>query len=154
MLGNDIVDLNLAKEQSNWKRKGYLSKIFNEKERALICSTEEADLMVWLLWSMKEAAYKIYNRKTGIREFAPTKLLCTVQANDGFVLGRVSIDDHIYFTQSTFQSSYLHTIASGHQHQLDEIKVYIYESPNHPPKYKNTHPKSTSHHGRYLALIY
>ena len=28
--GNDIVDLSLAKTESNWKRKGFLEKIFTE----------------------------------------------------------------------------------------------------------------------------
>jgi len=66
MLGNDIVDLDLAKTQSNWRRKNYLDKIFTTEEQLLISSAKRPDEMVWLLWSMKESAYKIYNRKSGI----------------------------------------------------------------------------------------
>ena len=33
MIGNDIVDLDLARTQSNWQRKGFLDKIFTKKEK-------------------------------------------------------------------------------------------------------------------------
>ena len=32
MIGNDVVDLQLAKTQSNWQRKGFLEKQFTEFE--------------------------------------------------------------------------------------------------------------------------
>ena len=31
-IGNDIIDLKLAKTQSNWQRKGFLEKQFTQKE--------------------------------------------------------------------------------------------------------------------------
>jgi hypothetical protein len=37
---NDIVDLALARKESNWKRPGYLNKIFTTKEQLLISSAE------------------------------------------------------------------------------------------------------------------
>ena len=36
MIGNDIVDLVQARFQSNWKRKGFVQKIFTQKEQELI----------------------------------------------------------------------------------------------------------------------
>ena len=33
MIGNDIVDLDLARKESNWKRKGFLDKIFSLQEQ-------------------------------------------------------------------------------------------------------------------------
>jgi phosphopantetheinyl transferase (holo-ACP synthase) len=35
VIGNDIVDLALARKESNWKRPGYLNKIFTTKEQLL-----------------------------------------------------------------------------------------------------------------------
>jgi len=154
MLGNDIVDLNLAKTQSNWRRKNYLGKIFTVEEQLLITSAEKPDEMVWLLWSMKESAYKIHNRKTGIRNFAPKSLNCTIYPNTDQVKGTVSIDKDTYFTKSKIQSKYIHTIATPIYSKLKEIKVSIYEVPNHPCDYKRTKPGSVSHHGQYLALVY
>ena len=36
MIGNDVVDLELAKKESNWQRRGFLSKIFTKNEQRLI----------------------------------------------------------------------------------------------------------------------
>ena len=154
MVGNDIVDLNLAKTQSNWQRSGYLDKIFNENEKLLISLAENPDVMVWLLWSMKEAAYKIHNRKTDIREYAPKKLICSILTKADLTLGTVNIDGSIYFTKSSINSAYLHTISSSVQQEIDKIKIFIYEFPNHPSNYKDTKPSCVSHHGKYLALTY
>ncbi|MBO9672939.1 MAG: 4-phosphopantetheinyl transferase family protein [Sphingobacteriaceae bacterium] len=154
MLGNDIVDLDLAKIQSNWRRKNYLNKIFTAEEQLMIVSASNPDEMVWLLWSMKESAYKIYNRKTGIRNFAPKSLSCTLSSNADRIKGTVSINNDIYFTQSEMRPSYLHTIATPIYHQLAEIRINIYQSPENLFDYKSTKPGCVSHHGRYLALVY
>lgn len=154
MLGNDIVDLDLAKIQSNWRRKNYLDKIFTAEEQLLISLAKNPDKMVWLLWSMKESAYKIYNRKTGIRNFAPKSLNCSIYSNTNPIKGTVSIDNDTYFTKSNVESRYIHTIAAPIYGKLEEIKVAIYESPNHPGDYKRTKPGCVSHHGLYLALVY
>ncbi|WP_293788462.1 4'-phosphopantetheinyl transferase superfamily protein [uncultured Pedobacter sp.] len=151
MLGNDIVDLDLAKIQSNWRRKNYLDKIFTSKEQSLIASANKPDEMVWRLWSMKESAYKIHNRKTGIRDFAPKRLSCTVYVDD---YGEVDINGYIYFTRSNVQASFIHTIAAPVYDNLEKIKVAIYELPDHPVDYKRTNPGCVSHHGQYLALVY
>lgn len=154
MLGNDIVDLDLAKIQSNWRRKNYLDKIFTAEEQLLIASAKRPDEMVWLLWSMKESAYKIYNRKTGIRNFAPKSLNCIIYPNTDQIKGIVNIENHTYFTKSDIQPQYIHTSAAPVCSALEEIIVTIYESPNHPSDYKCTKPGCVSHHGQYLALVY
>ncbi|MFD2583622.1 4'-phosphopantetheinyl transferase superfamily protein [Pedobacter vanadiisoli] len=154
MLGNDIVDLDLAKIQSNWRRKNYLNKIFTADEQLMVTSAPNPDLMVWLLWSMKESAYKIYNRKTGIRNFAPKSLTCTLSPNSDYIKGKVSIDKDVYFTKSDVHPGYLHTIATPIYHQLAKIRINIYQSPENLFDYKSTKPGCVSHHGRYLALVY
>jgi len=152
VLGNDIVDLVLAKTQSNWRRKNYLDKIFTADEQLLISSSEKPDEMVWLLWSMKESAYKIHNRKTGIRSFAPKSLECTIHSDQ--IHGEVNIEDDTYFTKSDIETSYLHTVASAESVHLKNIKIAIYKSPDHLFDYKSTKPGCVSHHGQYLALVY
>jgi phosphopantetheinyl transferase (holo-ACP synthase) len=151
VMGNDIVDLDLAKIQSNWRRKNYLDKIFTTEEQLLITCAENPDLMIWLLWSMKESAYKIHNRKTGIRSFAPKSLKCSIRSN---TYGVVNVNNDAYFTKSDLQTTFVHTIASPSYNRLEKIEVAIYESPNHLFDYKITNPGCVSHHGRYLALVY
>ncbi len=154
MLGNDIVDLAEAKQKSNWRRKGYLSKIFTLDEQKVIAASTNPDERVWTLWSMKEAAYKIYNRQTGIRNFAPTQLVCTLDATPNQLCGLVTIDHLKYFTRTAVTEDCLHTIAAANTNALIKVETIIYEYPNHPANYKSTNPSCVSHHGKYLALIY
>ncbi|MFD2288962.1 4'-phosphopantetheinyl transferase superfamily protein [Pedobacter petrophilus] len=154
MIGNDLVDLDLAKMQSNWRRKGYLDKIFTPAEQELINTSNGADETVWILWSMKEAVYKIHNRITGVRNFAPTSLACCLTQSNDKITGLVCIGDQIYFTETTTSASYVHTIAAPLFNQLSNIVIEIYAEPNHPIDYKSLAPGCVSHHGRYLALVY
>ncbi len=78
MIGNDVVDLQLAKTQSNWQRKGFLEKQFTEEEQQTILNSENPFLQVWLFWSMKEAAYKCYVQEHQKRFFAPKKFKCKI----------------------------------------------------------------------------
>lgn len=155
MIGNDLVDLEHATIESNWQRKGYLAKIYTLSEQQMIASSSNPHQMVWLLWSMKEAAYKIHSRKTGIRKYAPASIACSIidfhQTN---ISGLVSIENEYFYTQSVFKDSYVHTIAAYSAHILPQIKIAIYKHPDNQFDYKNTSPKCVSHHGKYLALIY
>ena len=108
MIGNDIVDLNLAKTQSNWQRKGFLEKQYTAKEQEEILSAKNPFFKVWLFWSMKEAAYKIYVQQFGIRFFNPLKLVCSLDSkSDGFV----TIGNTTFFTKSVISEEYIYTIA-------------------------------------------
>ena len=56
MIGNDIIDLSVAKLESNWQRRGFLEKQFTEEEQQLILTASNPFVLVWKFWSMKEAA--------------------------------------------------------------------------------------------------
>lgn len=153
MIGNDIVDLLQADKDSNWKRKGYLDKIFTEEEQFLISSDMHPALMVWLLWSMKEAAYKINSRVTKLRTFAPIKLRCNnLIIRKGRATGNVLYEDEIYFTSSAFNEDYVHTIAAITEKDLLLTDIKITEHTSN--EYRSSNPASVSHHGRFLALAY
>ena len=66
MVGNDIVDLKHAALESNWQRKGFLNKVFTSSEKQYIQDAENPFQMVWLIWSMKESAYKIIYKSINI----------------------------------------------------------------------------------------
>ncbi len=155
MTGNDLVDLNQAALDSNWKRRGYLDKIYTLEEQALIKTARDPNEMVWLLWSMKEAAYKVYSRKTGIRNYAPTSLNCFQINTDGsFITGKVKVSDQLFHTKSYVAETYIHSLASLSATAMNEVCIAIYEYPNTLFDYKITSPQCVSHHGKYLALIY
>ena len=153
MIGNDIVDLRQAEQDSNWNRKGYLDKIFTDEEQFLISSDMHPSLLVWLLWSMKESAYKISSRATKLRTFAPIKLRCNnLIIHGGKATGNVLYEDKVYFTSSVFNDDYVHTTAAISPEDLVLAEVQITEHTDN--NYRSSNPVSVSHHGRYLALAY
>ena len=153
MIGNDLVDLREAAQQSNWRRPGYLGKVFTLTEQQEILNAENPDKLVWLFWSMKEAAYKIHSRITGKRSFAPALLDCTLQCVDKMeARGVVSVDQQIYHTFSSLLPDYIHTVAAQSQERLPTIRIEIHDQPL--VNYRLRNPECVSHHGRYLALVF
>jgi phosphopantetheinyl transferase (holo-ACP synthase) len=159
MIGNDIVDLALAKKESNWQRNRFLDKIFTKNEQQMILNDANPEIMVWNLWSRKEAAYKIYNRETGIRGFFPLQLDCSFE---NATLGTVSIKKKIYFTQSKIENDSIYTIAVAEKKHFDKIEnisssdeifkingiPFIIDSASKIKK-----PVSITHHGRFWKGI-
>jgi phosphopantetheinyl transferase (holo-ACP synthase) len=179
MVGNDIIDLNKANAESNWKREGYLNKIFNVQEQKKILKSANPDVMIWLFWSMKEAAYKIINRESLDRFYSPKKFSCKSVSEQHETLGVVAFEDRTYYTKSVINNNLIHTIACSKKENLVEIKTYYVENtsrylsdfnsksdkhflekdengvPNLIDKTNNErHFASISHHGKYLAIVY
>lgn len=155
MIGNDIVDLSQAAKESNWKRTGYLEKLFTMAERFLIHVAKDPEAMVWLLWTMKESAYKAHTKDTKIRTFAPSLICCNnVIVHPTSATGNVSYMGHLYYTQSTLSETYIHTIAGEKTGILKRLKLKISDYDESDSAYRNSNPASVSHHGKYLALIY
>jgi phosphopantetheinyl transferase (holo-ACP synthase) len=153
MIGNDIVDLAQAKEDSNWKRPGYLEKLFTTEEQFLISSNIQPESMIWLLWTMKESAYKISSRRSKLREFAPVKLCCNnLIIHDNTATGNVTYNQQLYFTSSIIEEFYIHTIAATNLEELGLVTMEIIETENHRLRINN--PDSVSHHGRFIAFAY
>ena len=177
MLGNDIVDLQLAAKQSNWRRKRYLQKIFTSQEQELIANATDQDQMVWLLWSMKEAAYKIVSPLIGERFYRPKSFECT-PSNPGYQLnGKVVYEEFSFETVSEMTENYINTTAiAEHNRKIDHYifhnpKTYIKdfnELSHHFMLIKNEvnlptiqdlfteefFPASVSHHGRYVSIVH
>jgi phosphopantetheinyl transferase (holo-ACP synthase) len=159
VIGNDIVDLALARKESNWKRPGYLNKIFTTKEQLLISSAENPNTMVWNLWSRKEAAYKIYNRATGIRGYFPLNLEC---AYENSTTGSVACKGYTFYTKTVIDAEKIHTIAVTCKKDFKLVKVLgpyieIIKKNGIPflieDKSNIVRPVSKSHHGRYSASV-
>lgn len=159
MIGNDIVDLQVAKVESNWKRPRFIQKIFTEKEQNFIKNALNPELEIWKMWSRKEAAYKIYNRETGIRGYFPWKLECSTEEDlfansDCFV----TINTKKYFTKTYVNEDCVYTIAVRDKLIFHKIRAINQEDKiikiNGLPYIENsTTPVSISHHGRFERKI-
>lgn len=159
MIGNDVVDLALAKIESNWQRSRFLAKIFTKKEQEIIFLSDDQELMVWNLWSRKEAAYKIYNRETGIRGYFPLEIECVF---DNSSRGNVVFKGREFYTQTSFDNNQIHTIAVAEKEYFAQIKPLSFEIKiikiNGIPFVmdgfsKNLKPVSISHHGEFWKGI-
>ncbi|MGE5861797.1 MAG: 4'-phosphopantetheinyl transferase superfamily protein [Ignavibacteria bacterium] len=112
MVGNDIVDLAAAEKESNWRRSGFLEKVFTAKEQAYISNFHNQHLMVWLLWSMKESAYKIFVQENFTRLLAPLKFQCNINTDtEGNFSGEVLLNKNSYSTFSKISSEKISTTA-------------------------------------------
>jgi phosphopantetheinyl transferase (holo-ACP synthase) len=120
MIGNDIVDLAFALKKSNWKRKGYLDKIFTNHEQLLIIKSDNPENMVWNLWSRKEAAYKIFNRNTGVRIYNPIQFECF---NTDKSIGIVINNGVFYYTKTEINLDYIHTVSVLNRIGFESIKL-------------------------------
>jgi phosphopantetheinyl transferase (holo-ACP synthase) len=163
VIGNDIIDLALAQKESNWKRRGFLDKLFTTKEQIMISKSSAPVIMVWNLWSRKEAAYKIYNRQTQLRAFIPSQLECfDIEVKNGFLYGKVICYETIYYTKTTVTSEYIETNAVLNANDFDKIEILNGSEKiskiNGVPNYfdsvnKILKPISKSHHGRFERTI-
>ena len=112
MIGNDIIDLQLALKESNWQRPRFLQKIFTLEEQSFLATAPNKNKAVWLLWSRKESAYKIIARQKQNRFFAPKKLANIFNANNFWATdGQVKFEQFTIFTKSTMTDRYIHTVA-------------------------------------------
>lgn len=161
MIGNDVIDLNLAAIQSNWQRKGFMDRIFTASEHQFIFSSTNPETMVWLLWSMKESAYKIYNRTTAIRGFFPHRLVCdNIAANGAGFTGEVNIDGFAYYCRTSLLENQLHTVAVLQESDFKKVfsvqDVEVQKDVSGLP-FINVDginvPVSKSHHGVFLKIV-
>ncbi len=158
MIGNDVVDLELAELESNWKRKGFLDKIFTKNEQQYILNSENQEIAVWNLWSRKEASYKIWNRETKIRRYNPTRFECFDMYSE---IGKVKFETTIFYTKTEILNSCIHSTATTEKSNLENIEILensiIIEKENgipfHTNKKKKIIPVSKSHHGRFEKIV-
>lgn len=108
MRGNDIIDLQAASRETNWRRKGFLEKICTPNELHYVFDADDPDRAVWKLWSIKESAYKVHVRSVKTRSFAPWQLSCTILDN---TKSQVAIGG-CYYTCSTLETTgYIYSTA-------------------------------------------
>jgi phosphopantetheinyl transferase (holo-ACP synthase) len=155
MIGNDVIDLQLASRQSNWQRKGFLDKLFTNKEQRLISASENPGISVWNLWSRKEAAYKIFNRDTGSRLFNPVRFEC----GDLLDESEVRFGYSTFFTRSQISAESIHTVAVSLKADFDRVAAADHREISKKdglPFYfeEELRPASISHHGKFTRCCY
>ncbi len=158
MIGNDVVDLALAKIQSNWKRTNYLDKIFTPSEQKFITESSNQHEAVWSLWSKKEAVYKVVIQNGGKQGYYPKKIECL---NPDFDNGIVVFEGQKFKTNTKIKNGFVDTVAINFNDNFDLIR-YSNDISNlfkidGIPYYKTSsrlYPASKSHHGKFEKIVY
>jgi phosphopantetheinyl transferase (holo-ACP synthase) len=158
MIGNDVVDLELARKESNWQRKGFLDKIFTKNEQQFILNSDNPSEMVWNLWSRKEATYKIIIQKGGIKGYYPIKIECLNTDNQN---GIVVFDEHYFCTKTISSKEFIHSISVTNSTffnlvktvktneniiKIEGIPFYIFDS--------KLFPASKTNHGKFQKTVW
>jgi len=119
LIGNDIIDLEAAALESNPLRPGFQEKIFSAGEQVIIKNSVDPVLQIWILWSMKESAYKAHQRRFNLkRKFNPHQLQCGIDFQDQTsVKGEVKIYSEKYYTQCDLSVNYIHCSATQNLEQ-------------------------------------
>ncbi len=159
MIGNDVVDLALTRKESNWRRSGFLDKIFTKREQIMITNSKNPEIVVWNLWSRKEATYKVINRQTQKRVFTPLLLECfDIETNEHEILGKTLYQRKIYFTQTIINEEFIYSDCVIIKEDFKNIKIIhskhiakdIYGIPYN---LMSGNPVSVTHHGRFEKKV-
>lgn len=140
MVGNDIVDTARAKKDSNWERPGFLNKLFTTQEQEIIHRSKDSFLTVWKLWSIKEAAYKLYVQINPCRFYNPKKFKYAKEANCEVV----RFNDFKCYVSTKITLDYI----------ISEARLDLKSMTSKVFKFQNIAPELQSKTIRNEALIY
>lgn len=154
MIGNDVIDLSLAKHESFPFREGYLEKTCTSNERNYILNNQNSEFAFWKLWSRKEAVYKLARQQGATRGYYPIRI-----ENTNPELGWVTFEERTYYTKTFYAGECMHTIALQSPDFNDFIyldnSIKIFKEGELPfLKFGNkTVTISKSHHGRFEKIV-
>lgn len=172
MIGNDIVDLKKAKTDSNIFRPRYMEKVLSQNEQNLVFSSPNPEQRFWRLWTMKESAYKAFQRELNFKSiFNPFAFYCElIDLENGLVhfegnsVKTTTFNSENYIYSSVSYSTFTRSlIANSMEELLQNLRMEFGES-SQPEllKLKNglpfikivskIIPVSTTHHGLYFAI--
>ncbi len=111
MIGNDLVDIQIAYPEKKSENRNFIKKVFNPHEEKLISQSQNKETILWLLWSMKEAAYKAHQRISGHwPKLNPKDYKCRLLNFSN--LAEVQVASRFYFINYSCTDRYIHSIAS------------------------------------------
>lgn len=133
MIGNDIIDLNVAGLNSRWQEQRFLDKLFTHKEQEFILKDELRFQKIWRLWSMKESAYKISVRETESSSFNPKSFHCKITSDSS---GMVLFGNHAIKTTTKYNTDMIYTTAKV-KDTLQITDYFKLDNPSQPYQLKS-----------------
>lgn len=123
MIGNDVISLSASSDSLKYRCDRFMNKMFTAREQRFLKSKSPDNLArwVWLMWSMKESAYKSYYKQFKKRYFIPKMFECYVaedQPEQDCLLGNVKTLFQDYSTQSYMLDDCIHTVTFIYERQV------------------------------------
>ncbi len=127
MVGNDLVFFNTRTQHKETRLTRFLAKTFTAQEREVLKASRFA-FMQALIWSAKEAAFKVFMQQHPLQErfYAPKKFeVFIARVERTSATGEVHYQEQRYAFTSEVHADYLHTIACPDQSMLTEVYTQI-----------------------------
>jgi phosphopantetheinyl transferase (holo-ACP synthase) len=137
--GNDIVALGSINKQRTSDPRFYL-KILSAAEQELYHQLEFATLpfenYIWLLWSVKESAFKYLQRNNHQLIFSPVKInVLTLDVNPGQQYsGKLQFGQDKLFFRSTITNEWISTVVNGEddfEYIFNEVHMIEHDTYQH-----------------------
>jgi phosphopantetheinyl transferase (holo-ACP synthase) len=174
MLGNDVIDLRLAKQQTRWKTRAFQQKVLHPLELSKYEFNSLSFIDFWKIWSIKESAYKAHQRKRNHPPlFNPFQILVELLSENR---SKVRIGNEEYNIISYVGNHYIYSKTEGKEsHSVQNFNVggehtLFLKNLNRKHLAKNLIknangipflveenrciPVSITHHGSYFAYSY
>lgn len=137
MIGNDLVYIPGWAKSGSKRHQRLKDKLFLASEQQLV--KELPDFGESLLWSMKEATYKVVFRKETSYRYAPKSLSTSIhEISENRIEGRVKYNNADFYTESWIAENYIHTIAlpSERKALFDQVKILVASRKRNQSDYK------------------
>lgn len=125
MVGNDIVDLKFARVNSRWKEQRFLDKLFTGKEQTFILKDNARYIRTWLLWSMKESAFKVASSHNSQLLFNPKEFHCKMESPS---VNSVRFFNEVYQTISIIKRDFIYTTAFQNNNLISSKWAHVSSS--------------------------
>ncbi|HET6254194.1 MAG TPA: 4'-phosphopantetheinyl transferase superfamily protein [Puia sp.] len=110
--GNDIVALAVT-DPARTSRYRFYSRIVSRSELEGLGSALPFPTFIWLLWSVKESAYKYISRSNPRLVFAPLKIpVSSLELREDYYEGMIQLEHIVLYSRSYVTSETIMTVVS------------------------------------------
>mgnify|MGYP001201231642 CR=1 FL=1 len=140
MIGNDIVSLDVVRKAPKSGSARFLGKVLHASEYALLARHPDRECALWMLWALKESAYKLAFRQSGRRFFGPKQFVCTGLEADpatGAFGAQVRTSGAVYPASGYAGPAFIHALAAVSAAVLDATQWGVFELARQEPAYQS-----------------
>ena len=125
MIGFDLVDLQFALGSKHQNDPRFIHKIYSKEEQLNFSNSLKDPSIQWVMWSMKESAYKAIPSEIQ-EDFNPKKFhINTFIANKNFFEGQVQHNEQLFHCRCEIKNNRISAIALKHKKEFENVKFDV-----------------------------